>query len=137
MAQFIELGSIMTLDRTEFVTVMCTGQFIKFDMAVNALREARIPHQVQAETSTGLKLAMPVTAAAGPGRLFTVLVPAEYESKAQEVLSDLPFEVVTNPGPWDFEPQPNAKKWLKIWIIGGLLLALSGWLVEIISRVFG
>jgi hypothetical protein len=43
---------------TAFVTVLCTGQLIKFDMAVNALKEAGIAHQVRAETATGLRLAM-------------------------------------------------------------------------------
>ena len=50
---------------TNFVTVLCTGQVMKFDMAVNALKEAGIAHQVRAETSTGLKLAVPVMPASG------------------------------------------------------------------------
>jgi hypothetical protein len=118
---------------TDFVTVLCTGQLVKFDMAVGALREAGIAHQVRAETSTGLKVAMPVIAAPGPGRFFTILVPANVESEARQVLSELPFEITTNPGSWDFEPQPTVKGWLKVFIIGVVALLLLYWIVYIIG----
>ena len=83
---------------TDFVIVFCTGQLIAFDMAVNTLKESRIPHQVYAETATGLKVAMPIAPAPGPGRFFTILVPASVEAKAKLILSELPFEITTNPG---------------------------------------
>ena len=48
---------------TDFVTVLCTGQLWKFDMADNALREAGIAHQVRAESASGVKTAVPITRA--------------------------------------------------------------------------
>jgi len=115
---------------TGFVVVLCTGQLIKLDMAVNALEGAGIAYQMRAETATGLKVAMPVTPAAGPGRFFTLLVPACAEPKAKLVLSSLPFEVTTNPGPWDFEPQPTVKRWWRLVIIGMLVWLVAYWIIE-------
>jgi hypothetical protein len=118
---------------TPFVIVFCTGQLMKFDMAVNALKEAGIAHQVRAETSTGLKVAMPVTPATGPGRFFTLLVPATAEAEARLVLSELPFEVTTNPGPWDFQPTPAVKRWWKVIIIGLLALVVLSWVLTFVG----
>jgi hypothetical protein len=119
----------MPEDNTTFVIAFCTGQLMKCDMVVNALKEAGIPHQVRAETATGLKLAMPITPAPGPGRFFTLLVPADAEAKAQAVLSQLPFEITANPGPWDFEPRPTAKRWWKVVLIGVLMLYALFWIM--------
>jgi hypothetical protein len=116
---------------TDFVIVFCTGQLIAFDIAVNALKEARIPHQVRAETATGLKVAMPIIAAPGPGRFFAVLVPVSVEAEAKVVLSQLPFEITTNPGSWDFRPQPSVKRWWKLCIIVGLVFLLVCWILQL------
>ena len=110
---------------TSFVTVLCTGQVMKFDMAVDALKEAGIAHQVRAETSTGLRLAVPVMPALGPGNFFTVLVPATAESEAKRVLSELPFDITTNPDSWDFLPQRTVKRWCNVVIVGALVLLLA------------
>ena len=118
--------------RTTFVTIFCTGQLTKFDLAVNALKEAGIAHQVRAETSTGLKVAMPITPAMGPGRFFAVLVPASAEAEARVVLSDLPFEITTNPGPWDFQPRPRVKRFWTIIIIGSLALIVLSCIMGLI-----
>ena len=104
-------------------------------MAVDALKEAGIAHQVRAETSTGLKLAMPVMPALGPGHFFTVLVPASAESEAKRVLSELPFEIATNPGSWDFGPRPMVKRWWKIVIAGMAVLLLLYWVVYIVGNL--
>jgi hypothetical protein len=116
---------------TTFVTIFCSGQLIKFDMAVNALKEAKIAHQILAETSTGLRVAMPVAPAQGPGRFFTLLVPTNAEAEAKLVLSELPFEITTNPGSWDFQPRPSIKRWWKVCIIVMLLLFVLIWIMEL------
>jgi hypothetical protein len=118
---------------TDFVIVLCTGQLMKFDMAVAALTEAGIAHQVRAETATGLKLAMPVMPALGPGNFFTVLVPANAEADAKSVLAELPFEIATNPDSWDFEPRPTVKRWWRIVIVGAVALLLLYWVLFLIG----
>jgi hypothetical protein len=118
---------------TAFVAVLCTGQLMKFDMAVNALKQAGIAHQVQAETATGLKTAMLVAPAMGPGRFFTLLVPANAETEAKGVLSELPFEITTNPGAWDFQPRPAVKRWWKVIIIGLLALGVVSWVMTLLG----
>lgn len=115
-------------DGAAFVVMFCTGQIMKFDMAVNALKQAGIPHQTRTETSTGLKVAVSVTPGMGPGNYFTLLVPASAEPEAKLVLSELPFEVTTNPDSWDFQPRPTTKRWLKICILGVLALLLMSWI---------
>ncbi len=119
----------------DFVTVFCTGQLMKFDMAVGALEEAGIAHQVRAETLTGLRLAMPVMPTLGPGNFFTLLVPASAESEARLVLSEIPFEIATNPGSWDFEPQPTVKRWWKIVIIGAAALLILYWIIFLVGNL--
>lgn len=116
-----------------FAIVFCTGQLMKFDMAVNAIKEAGVAYQVRAETGTGIRLAMPITPAPGPGRFFTLLVPAGAVAKAQAVLSQLPFEITTNPGPWDFEPRSTVKYWWKVFVIGMLTVVLVFWILELIG----
>ena len=118
---------------TPFVTIFCTGQLMKFDMVVNALKEAGIAHQVRGETATGLKVAVAATPAQGPGTFFSVLVPATAETEARRILSTLPFEITANPGAWDFEPRPTAKRWLKVWIIGALVLYAIGVMTALIG----
>jgi hypothetical protein len=87
-------------EEDRFVAVLTTGRILRFNMALDTLRLAQIPFQAQAETSTGLNLAMPVMPTQGPGVFWSLLVPGE----AQQVLSELPFPITTNPGPWDFVP---------------------------------
>jgi hypothetical protein len=123
----------MEKEDTAFVSVFCTGQLMAFDMAVNVLKEARIAHQVRAETSTGLKVAVSVTPGAGPGQFFTLLVPASVEDEAKRLLSELPFEITTNPGPWDFQPRPAIKRWLKVVIIGLLTLFVIVWVMQLVG----
>jgi hypothetical protein len=118
---------------TDFVAVLSTGQLMKFDMAVNILKDAGIAHQVRAETSTGLKIAMPVVAGPGLGQFFTILVPANAEAQAKQVLAELPFEIATNPGAWDFAPQPTVQRWWKVSIIVVLTCLIAYWLIEILG----
>src|SRR6516162_3711149 len=102
-----------------FVTIFTTGDLVKFNMAVDALEQAGIPHQKQEETATGLRLAMPVAPTPGPGNFWSVLVPSAIIGDARRVLSELPFEVATNPEVWDFNKGPQVKQAFKLyaWII--------------------
>lgn len=85
-------------------TVFVTAKVIEFDMAVDALKRARVPFQTQEETATGMKLSMPVAPTPGPGRFWSILVPEKALPDARQMLADLPFPITTNPGPWDFLP---------------------------------
>lgn len=116
------------MNSNDFVIVLCTGQVMKFDMAVAALKEAGIAHQVRAETATGLKLSLAVMPAMGPGNFFTVLVPANAEAEAKRVLAKLPFEIATNPDAWDFQPTRTVKGRWNYVIIGILAFLLLYWL---------
>jgi hypothetical protein len=86
------------------VVVLRTGQLWQMDMAEEALKQAGIAYFRQEETSSGLRLAMPLMPSAGPGMSFALLVPETAVAKALEVLSAMPFEIKTNPGAWDGLP---------------------------------
>ena len=107
----------MSAEGDRFGAVLTTGKPMEIDMAVEALKQAGIPYQTQEETATGLRLAMPVMPTPGPGTFFSVLVPGGAVAQAQQALSAMPFEIKTNPGIWDFGPQPAAKRGLKIYAI--------------------
>lgn len=49
--------------------------------------------------------------------------------KANQVLSDLPFEFKTNPGAWDFKPHAGINKVWKVFIIIALILLPILWLI--------
>jgi hypothetical protein len=117
----------MTDEAMNPVVVLRTGQVWQIDMAINALKEAHIPHLAEEETASGLRLAMPVAPSPGPGVCWTLRVPASQVDRAQQVLSALPFEVKTNPGAWDFNPDPAVKRVWGTWIVVALVfLALIG-----------
>ena len=83
-------------------------------MAVDALKRGKIPHRTDEERASGLRLAMPVAPAPGPEVCWTLRVPAAQADNARQVLSELPFEIKTNPDAWDFKPDPEVKKvWRK------------------------
>jgi hypothetical protein len=108
------------------VAVLCSGQVWQIDMAVDALKRAEIPHMAEEETVSGLRLAMPLMPAAAPGVFWTIRVPASQVDNAKQVLSELPFEIKTNPDAWDFKPESEVKKGWRIWIIVTLVgLALA------------
>jgi len=115
----------MTSDHFNPVVVLRTGQVWQFDMAVDALKAAGIPHMAEEETVGGLRLAMPVAPAPGPGVFWSLRVPAAEEEKAKRVLSELPFEIKTDPGPWDFEPPPSGKKVRKVLLLVALVVVLT------------
>lgn len=115
----------MSVARTNFVKVLQTGQLIHMDWACNALDEAGIPYQRREETSGGIRLAMPIAPAVGPGTWWTILVPETSEAQAREVLAGLPFEQTATPDVWSFQPKPAVKLCWQILIgliIGGILI---------------
>src|SRR5512143_2123401 len=114
----------MTVDRTNFVTVLRTGQLVHLDWACNALDKAGVPYQRREETSGGIRLAMPVAPSVGPGTWWAVLVPESFVGRAQEVLAGLPFEQTTTPDVWSFQPRPAVKLGWQIYaaVVGGAIL---------------
>lgn len=117
-------------DEIRLVPVFTTGKLIEFDMAADVLNQADIPFQTQEETGTGLKLAMPVAPGPGPGTFWSILVPDKALADARRVLSDLPFPITTNPGPWDFLPRETSEEArsdarVQRWIIAISFLLLS------------
>jgi hypothetical protein len=112
----------MVNEQMNTVVVFRTGQVYQIDMAVNALKEAHVPYMTEEETASGFRLAMPVGPAPGPGVCWTLRVPASEVDKAKQVLSELPFEIKTSPGAWDFNPRPGVKKVWRISIVVTLVL---------------
>lgn len=94
-------------------------------MALNALREAGIPHFAREETSGGLKLAFPAAPAPGPGIWWTLLVPADSVADAKEILLKLPCGAKTKAGVWDFGPTKNVKRRWKIYAVVIILITLA------------
>jgi hypothetical protein len=60
-------------------------------------------------------------------------VPTDAEAEARSVLAELPFEISTNPGSWDFEPRSAVKRWWKLCIVGVLILYAVLWLIELLG----
>jgi hypothetical protein len=118
----------------EFMVVFTTGKLLQFDMAVDVLKQARIPFQTREETGTGIKLATPVAPTPGPGVFWSVLVPWIAVSDARQALSELPFPITTSSGPWDFLPsstseQARADARAQRWIISIVFLSMSIWVI--------
>jgi hypothetical protein len=121
------------------VPVFITGRLIEFDMAVDALKRAGIPFETGEETGTGLKLAMPIAPGPGVGTFWSIRVPEKALADARSVLSDLPFPITTNPGPWDFLPattgevaraDARAQRWtiaIAFLALSGLIIAMGAW----------
>ena len=123
-------------DEIRLATVFVTGKVIEFDMTVDALKRARVPFQTREETGTGMKLSMPVAPTQGPGTFWSILVPEKALPDARQVLSDLPFPITTNPGPWDFLPSRPSEAALadargQRWIISIGFLLLSAMIIAL------
>ncbi len=120
----------MADDALEPVVVFSTGQVWQVDAAVEALKAAGIPYAAEEEAG-GVRLAMPVAPAAAPGVCWTIRVPAARADRARDVLSELPFEVKTNPGPWDFKPTRTVERVWRAAIVALLALGLLYALVRV------
>lgn len=92
----------MDSDRSEFVVVLRTGKLYEVDTALLALKEANVPCFAQQQGIDGVRFAMPAMPTAGPGLWYIVLVPVTVVQQAQDILSQLPIEVKTDPDAWDF-----------------------------------
>ena len=109
---------------SEMISVMRTGHLYKLDMADALLKEAEIPHFLRQELSSGLRLAMPVAPSMEPGTWWSILVPADHADEARTLLSELPFEITTNPGVWDSQPAgPNGRFGVLYRVFAVLMLA--------------
>jgi hypothetical protein len=64
-----------------------------------------------------------------------VLVPEQAVPDAQSVLSELPFEIRTEAGIWDFQPRPKVKAAWKIYIIAILVVTFIVFIVGIIREL--
>lgn len=95
-------------EEDQFVAVFTTGRILRFNTALDALRQAKIPVQAEEESGTGLKLSMPVVPTQGPGVFWSLLVPEKAVREAERVLSELPFPITTKPGAWDFLPDSES-----------------------------
>jgi hypothetical protein len=114
------------------VAVFRTGQLWQIDMAVNALKEAHIPYFTQEETAGGVRLAMPVMPTPGPGVWWSLFVSESEVEETRRVLSNLPFDIKTNPDAWDFTPAPEVKQVWKTFIVIGLILFIVSLIIGLI-----
>jgi hypothetical protein len=130
----------MKLKMNDKVCVLKTGRLYEFDMAVVALKKQGIPFYNETESSSGLRLAMPMQPSVDPGTFYSILVPSRFVETAKQTIEELPFEVTTNPGVWDFLPDKH-KKLKKYWKVYSwicviiLLFSLVQALVEIVQTI--
>ena len=98
-------------------TIVCkTGKLHELDMAANVLSEEGIPFFKETESSSGVRLAMPFQPEMGPGTWYSILVPDQQKEQAMSVLSNLPFEIGSDPDIWHFGSSEKQKLWWKIFV---------------------
>lgn len=109
----------MDKNKTDHEVVLRTGKIHEFDMAKSILSKREIPFIAQQEGVSGLKVAAPVTSAPAPGQWWSILVPIIAVHDAKIALSELPFEIETNPDIWHIGTAEKAKKaWrIYVWIV--------------------
>lgn len=128
----------MSVELTSFVTVFRTGQLIHLDWVATAMEEAGIPFQRREESSGGLRLAMPVAPATGPGQWWSIVVPESSVSLAREVLAGLPIEQTTTPDVWSFQPKVGVKFGWQIYswiIVGAFVFGALLWFVRVFKHL--
>ena len=123
----------MTESTRGHTTVFKTGKLHEFDMAANVLIDEGIPFFKETESSSGLRLAMPFQPAMGPGIWYSILVPDPLIEQARSLLSNLPFEISTDPEIWHFGSSEKQKRWWKIFAWFMLVLAAVFFSVYIIN----
>lgn len=83
----------MTVNTEEFVSVFRTTQLVYLDSASEVLLEADIPCEQMEETAGGT---WPATRTAEsmivPALTWAIHVPKQFEERAKDVLSSLPFQ---------------------------------------------
>jgi hypothetical protein len=125
------------MEKMNPVVVLRTGKLFEIDMAIDALKKAKIPYMAEEENAAGLRLAMPVAPAPAPGLSWTLQVPDAELARAKLVLSDLPFEIKTNPDAWDFQPTRAVKMVWKVVIVALLAILAIGVTVQLINAIRG
>lgn len=125
---------------SELEEVLRTGQLYQADMADFALQERGIPHFLRQETSSGLRLAMPICPSMVPGTWWIILVPAECAADAREVITELPFETSSYPDVWDCQPNEESRMRLsrgtRIGVVLILLLLVLSFLGAALFDIF-
>jgi len=110
-------------------TILRTGRMCVFDMAVDCLKKAGVPHFTTQETLSGIVSALPAMPTGGPGIWFVIRVDEQYIGEAKAVLDTLPFPTGTDPDVWDCAPQgKELPKWVQIGFIL-FLIAAAIWLI--------
>jgi len=100
-----------------------------FDMAVDCLKTAGVPHFTSQETLSGIVSGLPAMPSGGPGVWFVIRVPEEYIGKAKSVLDSLPFPVGTNPDVWDCDPSSKPlPRWVQVGFVI-FLISAAAWLI--------
>ena len=80
--------------------VFKTGQLHELDMAANVLSDEGIPFFKETESSSAVRLPMPLQPEMGPETWYSILVPDQLIDHPKSVLSNLPFEIGTDPAIW-------------------------------------
>ena len=108
--------------RTEFRVLLRTGKLYQLGAADLALRNAGLPYNLQEESVSGIRTAMPVDPSPAPGTWWTIIVPSDRFEEASEVISGLPYDFTTAPDVWDCSHSPRAKKIITIAAWASLIL---------------
>ena len=108
------------------IIVFKTGKLHELDMAANALSDEGIPFFKETKSSSGVRLAMPFQPNMGPGTCYSILVPDQLKEHASSVLSNLPFDIGTDPDIWHIGVPEKQKRWWKIF----------AWLMLFLCAVF-
>jgi hypothetical protein len=123
---------------SELIQIMRTGQLYKLDMADAVLKEAQLPHFTREESVSGMREAMPVAPSMAPGVWWAILVPEECAEDARHILSELPFEITTNPDVWDSQPDGASGRfgvWYRVFAVLMLGYILYSIIMSIISTL--
>jgi hypothetical protein len=114
--------------------ILKTGKLLDFELACNALKEAGIPFVKQEENYTGLKEAycQPVM---GPGNFFNLIVPFPFETKATQVISELPIEITLEPELWHYGADDKSKKYWKIYALIVLGISAIGLVINLFDLI--
>jgi len=83
----------MTKDTEQFVSVFRTKQLPYLDSACEVLQEADIPCEQMEETAGGTRPAMRIAESMNvPALTWAIRVPNQFEERAKQLLSSLPFQ---------------------------------------------
>ena len=100
-----------------------------FDMAVDCLKAAGVPHFTSQESVSGMVSSLPAMPTGGPGIWFVVRVDNQYVAAAKHVLDSLPFPTGTDPDAMDYDQQVKPlPKWAQIGFLA-FLLGCAMWLI--------